>query len=185
MSHCHVNNHGRIGAVRARTIAQWFPVRLLAAGLTMVTSLGMALEVPTGHTVLCVDGVSKRLLVELADTPEERARGLMERDELGAFKGMWFRFERPQPAANGFWMFNTRIPLDIAFLDQSGEILTIHTMEPCLHRDPYSCPVYRSDARYSNVLEVNAGFFVRHGVTPGSRVRPANDAVECGPESEE
>ncbi len=171
--------------MRARTILQWLSVGSLAAGLAVMASPGMAVEVPPGHTVLCVDGVSERLLVELADTREERARGLMERDELGAFKGMWFRFERPQPAANGFWMFNTRIPLDIAFLDQSGEILTIHTMEPCLHRDPYSCPVYRSDARYSNALEVNAGFFARHGVTPGSRVRPANYDIECEPVKEE
>ncbi|WP_416392081.1 DUF192 domain-containing protein [Alloalcanivorax xenomutans] len=148
-----------------------------------MTSRGVAVEVPPGHTVLCVDGVPQRILVELADTPEGRARGLMERDQLGEFKGMWFRFERPQPAANGFWMFNTRIPLDIAFLDQSGEILAIRTMQPCTHRDPSACPVYRSDARYSSALEVNAGFFARHGVTPGGRVRPAEDAKVCSPDS--
>ncbi|AFT70131.1 Protein containing DUF192 [Alloalcanivorax dieselolei B5] len=156
---------------------------MLAVGLAVMVSLGMAVEVPPGHMVLCVDGVPQRILVELADTGEERARGLMERDNLGEFKGMLFRYERPQPAVNGFWMFNTHIPLDIAFLGRNGEILTIHTMEPCLHRDPYSCPVYRSAARYSSALEVNAGFFARHGVTPGSRVRPANYAMECSSDS--
>ncbi|MCU5782538.1 hypothetical protein MA04_01838 [Alcanivorax balearicus MACL04] len=145
----------------------------------------MAVEVPPGHTMLCVDGVPQRILVELADTGEERARGLMERDNLGEFKGMLFRFERPQPAVNGFWMFNTRIPLDIAFLDPSGEILAIHTMEPCTHSEPSSCPVYRPGASYSSALEVNAGFFARHGVTPGSRVRPANYDIECEPVKEE
>lgn len=64
----------------ARTIHRWIPVRLLAVGLAVMVSLGMAVEVPPGHMVLCVDGVPQRILVELADTGEERARGLMERD---------------------------------------------------------------------------------------------------------
>ncbi|KAF0805304.1 hypothetical protein A6D6_02397 [Alcanivorax xiamenensis] len=136
---------------------------------------------PAEQVTLCVEGVPRPIQVELASTREARTRGLMERDRLGEFEGMWFRYERPQPMANGFWMFNTRIPLDIAFLNPRGEILTIRTMAPCAHRESFACPVYRSDAPYASALEVNAGFFQRHGVAPGSRVGPAGDGNECAP----
>ncbi|HZP91239.1 MAG TPA: DUF192 domain-containing protein [Actinomycetota bacterium] len=106
-----------------------------------------------------------RLSVEIADTPAERARGLMGRSSLGADEGMAFLFDSPTTAA--FWMKDTPIPLSIAFWDRDGRIVAILDMEPC-RRDP--CPTYAPGIPYVGAVEVNQGFFQRHGVKVGDRV---------------
>ena len=66
-----------------------------------------------------------RVTVELAETPEQQALGLMERRSLAADAGMLFLYATAQPESSAFWMFRTRIPLDIAFIDSAGVIRTI------------------------------------------------------------
>jgi hypothetical protein len=110
------------------------------------------------------------LRVELALDEEQRALGLMERPTLPADAGMLFWYPQPQPGSNGYWMFRTRIPLDIAFLGADGVILTIRAMEPCVSQDPRWCPSYPAGAEFRGALEVNRGFFERHGIGPGDRV---------------
>lgn len=110
------------------------------------------------------------LRAELAVTDEQRAMGLMERSALPADAGMLFWFQEPQPDSTGFWMFRTRIPLDIAYLGPEGEIRSIRAMEPCTSPDPRWCPSYPAGAEYRAALEVNRGFFERHGIGVGDRV---------------
>lgn len=110
------------------------------------------------------------LRVELALSAEQRALGLMERSSLPADAGMLFWYPGPQPADAGFWMFRTRIPLDIAFLGADGEILAVQAMEPCVAQDPRLCPSYPAGVEFRGALEVNRGYFQRHGVRPGDRV---------------
>jgi uncharacterized membrane protein (UPF0127 family) len=105
------------------------------------------------------------LRVEVADTPAERARGLMGRERLPADAGMVFLFDRATRA--GFWMKDTRIPLSIAFWDGRGRIVAMLDMEPC-RRDP--CPVYRPDVAYVGAVEANRGFFQRHGIEVGDEI---------------
>ncbi|MER3602538.1 MAG: DUF192 domain-containing protein [Thermus sp.] len=105
------------------------------------------------------------LEVEVADTPERQAQGLMFRTQLGEDEGMVFLF--PVPTAGGFWMKNTRIPLSIAFFDRKGTILRILDMAPC-KKDP--CPVYYPGVLYQGALEVNQGWFARRGIREGARV---------------
>lgn len=100
--------------------------------------------------------------VEVADDPAERARGLMMRRELKEDHGMLFVFDRPSPQS--FWMHNTLLPLSIAYIASDGEILEIHDMFP-LDRSPV--PSASAAVRYA--LEVNRGWFQRHGVQPGHR----------------
>lgn len=114
---------------------------------------------------------SVELRVELAETGDQRAMGLMERTTLPADAGMLFTYPEPQPADAGFWMFRTRIPLDIAFLDDAGRIVAIRAMEPCTSPEPRWCPAYEPGVPYSAALEVNRGFFQRHGLSVGDRVR--------------
>src|SRR5690606_9073159 len=66
--------------------------------------------------------------VEIAERQEQRAYGLMDRDELPADAGMIFLYDQQQPANSAFWMYRTRIPLDIAYFDGAGRILAIRQM---------------------------------------------------------
>ena len=104
--------------------------------------------------------------VEIADTPSERARGLMERTELADDAGMVFVFS--EDSTSGFWMKDTLIPLSIAFYDEGGRIVRILDMEPC-RQDP--CPVYDPGAAYRGALEANKGAFRRWGVEVGDTLR--------------
>lgn len=114
---------------------------------------------------------SVELRVELAEDGDQRAMGLMERTALAADAGMLFTYAEPQAADAGFWMYRTRIPLDIAFLDPAGRIVAIRAMEPCASPQPRWCPTYAPGVPYRAALEVNRGFFQRHGVAVGDRVR--------------
>jgi hypothetical protein len=105
------------------------------------------------------------LSVEIADEPQERSRGLMERKSLPENHGMLFLF--PEEQELSFWMKNTLIPLDILFFDHRGVFVSSHSMEPC-RGDP--CPLYGSDAPASMALEVPQGSLDEHGVGSGWRI---------------
>lgn len=102
------------------------------------------------------------LTVELADAPDERVRGLMYRDTLGADAGMLFVYD--DLAERRFWMKDTRIPLSIAYLDADARIVKIADLQPL---DETGVPSGRP-ARYA--LEVNQGWFAKNGVTEGAIV---------------
>ncbi|WP_275285749.1 DUF192 domain-containing protein [Halomonas elongata] len=121
-----------------------------------------------------------RLTVELARSAAERSRGLMERDTLAEDAGMLFLYGTAQPAHNGFWMYRTRIALDIAFLDAEGRINDIHRMQPCRATSPSDCPVTRPSAPYHAALEVNAGYFEAKGIETGDCLSwPEQDDGAC------
>ncbi len=119
---------------------------------------------PAGVTIVLTDGEGSReeLAVELARTAGERSRGLMFREDLPEDRGMLFVF--PNDTKTGFWMKDTLISLSIAFIAADGVILDVQEMEPLstvLHRPPSS---------YRYALEVNQGWFGRHGLGTGDRV---------------
>lgn len=121
-----------------------------------------------------VEAGGMRYYVEIADDPDERAQGLMFRDELGADAGMLFIFRSSEPRS--FWMRNTRIPLDIVYIGADLRIVgwSLDT-PPCRTR---RCPSYPSGAPARYVLEVNAGEMERLGVEIGDPVRFGNiDAI--------
>lgn len=120
------------------------------------------------HATAIIEGDGGPVLVEVevAQTPEQRQRGLMGREELDADAGMIFLYF--EATKGGFWMKNTLIPLSIAFFDRDGEIVDILDMKPC-RIDP--CPSYFPDSPYYGALEVNAGAFRRWGVTEGDVIR--------------
>ena len=66
--------------------------------------------------------------LEVADTYNTRQTGLMNRDSMPADHGMIFVFDEQEEL--GFWMKNTRIPLDIIFLDKTGRVVSVHQMKP-------------------------------------------------------
>jgi uncharacterized protein len=110
------------------------------------------------------------IVVEVAEREDQRAWGLMERLSLPDDRGMIFLHTREQPAEGGFWMYRTRIPLDIAYIDADGIIVGIRAMEPCPRIDPDSCPSYPAGAAFYSALEMNRGWFAERGVGVGDRV---------------
>ncbi len=105
----------------------------------------------------------RRVLVEIADDPAERSRGLMHRESLPEDQGMLFVYPEERDSL-GFWMKNTLIPLDIAFVDRELRIVDIQRMEPLDETTRYSV----APAMYA--LEMNAGWFEKHGVRVGDRI---------------
>ncbi len=115
------------------------------------------------RTVVVETGAGRvELDVEVADSGEERERGLMGRTELAPRAGMLFLYARD--SRRGFWMKDTLIPLSVAFLGADGRILRIVDMEPC-RADP--CPVYEPGVPYRAAIELNQGAFEQLGVTVG------------------
>jgi uncharacterized protein len=118
-----------------------------------------------------------RVIVELAETPEQQALGLMERRSLAPDGGMLFLYATAQPESSAFWMFRTRIPLDIAFADSAGVIRTIRSMEPCTSELAQSCLSYPAGAPYRAALEVNRGWFAARRIRVGDRLLLADTSA--------
>lgn len=102
--------------------------------------------------------------VELAETPEQLARGLMYREALADDAGMLFRYNPPR--ATSMWMENTLIPLDIVFIDGAGEVVKVTAFA-----QPGSRRSLGSDFPIAGVLELAEGRAVELGIRPGSIVR--------------
>lgn len=101
--------------------------------------------------------------IEVADTGEEKARGLMFRTSLADTSGMLFPY--PQPQELQMWMKNTFIPLDMVFIKSDG---TVHRIE--VRTEPMSERVIGSKGDVSAVLELAGGAAERLGLRAGDRV---------------
>ena len=119
----------------------------------------------TRITFVNKDGSEVDLLVEVADTGEERARGLMFRERLPEEQGMLFVFDEAVQAT--FWMKDTTIPLSIAFIEGEGEIVDIQDMEPL------SEELHTPGEPYLYAVEANQGWFEEKRIGIGSGVRIA------------
>ena len=106
---------------------------------------------------------SHRLVAEVANTPDQRAVGLMHRFSLKPDHGMLFVFERSEPL--GFWMKNTYVALSIAFIDEGGRILNIEDMKPQTETSHPS----KGPARFA--LEMRKGWFAERNIGPGAEVK--------------
>lgn len=113
-------------------------------------------------------GVDHEVVTKVAAAGEERARGLMEVPALPEGVGMLFLFDHER--TGGFWMWNTLIELDIAFIGADGVAHTLATMVPCEAERSSDCPVTSPPEPYRAALEVPGGWFERVGIEPGARV---------------
>ncbi|MGB0582364.1 MAG: DUF192 domain-containing protein [Limisphaerales bacterium] len=101
---------------------------------------------------------------ELALTAQQKADGMMHRTNMGTMDGMLFVFNRS--TRQGFWMKNTIVPLDAAYIDPEGVIREIYPLEP-LNETPVDSK--SSDIQY--VLEMNRDWFSNHNVRVGMKIR--------------
>ena len=113
------------------------------------------------------EGEEVRFLIEIAETAQDRARGLMYRKELSRDRGMLFIFDRP--GRHSFYMKNTYIPLDIIFLDRLGSrarvVGVLHNMKPL---DETSRAI---ESPSMAALEIRAGLAKKYGIRKGTEVR--------------
>ena len=145
-----------VGCAKPQTAA---PAQPQASGSTMEVKAeaGPRVTFPDGYVVS----------IEIAANDEMRAQGLMFRDQLRPATGMLFLF--PKDDEYPFWMKNTRIPLDMIWLDASRRIVHIkHDVPPCRIEN---CPSYPPNAIARYVLEVAGGVAKEHGLKPGDVLR--------------
>ena len=100
---------------------------------------------------------------EVARTVEQRRQGLSNRDHLAAGSGMIFVFDTEE--VRSFWMQDTFIPLDIAYLDANARIIDIQQMEPETTR------MHTSSGPAMFALEVPQGWFAEMQIAVGAQAQ--------------
>ncbi len=98
--------------------------------------------------------------IEIADSPEEQAQGLMYRTSLPSDRGMLFIF--PDERQLSFWMKNTLIPLDMIFMNRNFEVITIVKQAVPKTETPL-----RSVFPAQYVLEISGGLTDQYHIVPG------------------
>lgn len=96
----------------------------------------------------------KTYKVEIADTPEKQRKGLMGRESLPSDQGMLFIYDEPQDVS--YWMKNTSVSLDIIFIDDDMEVISVKQGQPMSEE-----PITEKDVQY--VLEVNVDSGIEEG----------------------
>jgi len=138
------------------------PIKYLKHAFTVVALCLLAAAARAEMTEITLTIGGHKLTAEVAHTDADRTQGLMHRRMLPENRGMLFVF--PQIAPLGFWMMNTYIPLSISFVDDAGAIINIADMKP------QTTDIHHSarPARYA--LEMNQGWFAKHGIKPGAKI---------------
>ena len=123
----------------------------------LISGGGLAtITTPQGNTIYA----------EVADTQDKRAEGLMYRTSLAPDHGMIFLF--PELGYYTFWMKNTKISLDIIWMEKNGKIIYIEPAVPICTRQDDGCPRYHSHKKSRYVLEINAGMAKKLDLSPGT-----------------
>ncbi len=147
-------------------VKHWAKVSVLLLGLVFLSasnkkdSKGMfsTQQIQVGRTAITV---------ELADTPEKTAQGLMFRRKMPDKNGMLFVF--PDTEVRHFWMKNTFIPLSIGFFDENRVLVDIQDMEPVKSEMDARPPTYQSKKPAKFCLEVNRGWFEKNKIKVGDK----------------
>ncbi len=136
---------------------------LLCAAALLASNSALAQDKPQSLPAITLGAGMHQIRAEVAQSPEQRATGLMNRPSMGANDGMLFVFEEASPQC--FWMKNTLLPLSIAFIADDGTVVNIADMKPqALESHCSAKPV-----RYA--LEMNQGWFAKRGIKAGSKLR--------------
>lgn len=152
-----------------QTVKLWVAAAFIAL-IAMIGFAGFAnfvnSEQPatTGQlAIVGADGQRHEYIVELAATPVQQETGLMFRDHMAADHGMLFIYPRVAPVA--MWMRNTRIPLDMLFIDEAGVVVTVHE-----GARPYDETPIPSSQPVKAVLELNGGQVAQKGIQVGNKI---------------
>ena len=116
---------------------------------------------------------SKTFTLEVANSESSREFGLMKRDSMPADHGMIFAFAEPANVA--FYMKNTRIPLDIVFVDSAGGVISIKQMKP------YDLTSVYADGQAKWAIELNQGAAASAGLKVGDKLQIPESARAAEP----
>jgi uncharacterized membrane protein (UPF0127 family) len=126
---------------------------MIAALVTILNSSAVSASRLNLPAIQVCKDKSHCILAEIAATPEARLLGLMFRDNLPEDSGMLFVY--PQSNYWNFWMKNTKMPLDIIWLDETRRVVHIvYKAQPCMSKP---CLIYASMYRAAYVLELSSG----------------------------
>ena len=149
--------------------AQGFAPVLRRAAVAMAiatAALPLAACSDEGKLVLHTSTGDYGFNVEVVDTPESRAKGLMFVQELADDAGMLFDFKEEREVS--FWMRNTFIPLDMIFVGSDGVVKTVH-----VNARPHDVTSIPSEVPVQFVLEIPGGRSVEIGLEPGDTMEHA------------
>jgi uncharacterized protein len=154
-----------------KIIKIFLPIILLAIIFIMLIVIGQNYECPNCHSAEKIETTQVCLKdncfqMELATDDYERAHGLMFRDHLDQDKGMLFIFDKE--GVYQFWMKNTRIPLDIIWLNKEKKVVFINEKaKPC---QQIICPIINPKVAAQYVIEINAGLVENMGFKIGDEI---------------
>ena len=147
---------------------RWIPSAPLALAAVIVAAvLPWAAWASGGSSPKAVAPDGHEFRLEIASTPEERARGYMYRSRVTDEEGMLFIF--PQSDFHAFWMKNCQVSLDILWLSDDLTVVYLQEKVPPCRRDP--CPSYPPMSRARYVLEIASGMAKKTHLQVGEKLR--------------
>lgn len=151
-----LQDSGPLPRVRLHSLTLTFvALGIWAIGWLIDTGPALASDASPETLISVKTPKSAVIQAELADTALKRAQGLMFREHMADDRGMLFIFGDAQPWT--FWMKNTKIPLDIIWMDAKKTIIHIERNAPICTRHDDGCPQYHSDEGALYVLELGGG----------------------------
>ena len=139
-----------------------FALTVLTFALAIWPSPVDAKQPVTSPPTITLKTGGQTIRAEVAANDESRQKGLMFREKIARNSGMLFVF--PEVAYHAMWMRNTPLPLAVAFMDESGRIVSIHEMQPFTETTHQAA----GPSRYA--LEMNGGWFDQNHVKAGDTV---------------
>lgn len=140
----------------------------IASALALLAVLPFYIQADDGLVPIQLPG-GVVIQAEIADTIKKRAQGLMYREHLAKDRGMLFTFDQAQPWT--FWMKNTKIPLDIIWMNEKKQIIHIARNVPICTRTDEGCPQYQPNDPATYVLELGGGEAERLKLEKGAKLQ--------------
>ena len=158
----------------AKRYSSYYPMQLSRLALLVALVFLSACSEPTtrpediGTRLITMPG-GQRVRVEVKILAEDIMRGMMFREKLDPDRGMMFLHK---PAGRyAYWMYQVKIPLDIIWMDDQGNIVEISAnTPPCPHATASLCPVFGGSKTAQVVLELAGGMAAKYGLATGMRV---------------
>ena len=139
--------------------------KFLKLFLALIVVAGCSPKENSGNLTISTENGDVCYNVEEAQTPEELEKGLMNRDSLAADSGMIFNLADVENQV-AMWMKDTKIPLDMLFVNSNGRIFFIEE-----NATPMSEELIIAPEPALAVIELNAGDVKKHGIKIGDTVK--------------